>query len=609
MNSFVTLIQETQRGEDGYPKYRSAHINVEITSSIKSIKYVCKYVTKGSDHAAFGLGKTDDTDEIKIYESDRYISSSEAAWKTLANNVAERIENPPTTTLQAFFQICQTDNFARTLLYSQVASYYVWKNKNFVRCKQGQNVEGWPGVKKDTALSRVYTIHPNNVECYHLRLLLHYVKGPTSYSFLKTVNNIEYPTFQATYKALGLLKDDNQWDFALEEAALCRSPNKMRELFSEIVLQNEPSLIEEQWFVYKQTLNSIKLNLGKCIFLDAPGGTGKTHLINILLAKVRSSYGIVIAAASLGIAATLLHGGKTAFKWPLNLNTIEIPTCNINKQSNMAKVLKKCKLIVWDASPTSHKKGFEALNNCLKDLRNSNLLMRGVTVLLAGDFRQTTNQCEEKITLLTGLGTVVNTLQEFTYKIYPGIENLKEISMDWLCERAILTSKNETAKEINKILLGSFQAKKMEYRSVNSVLEIDDAVNYPVEFLNSLNPPGFPPHLLTLKIGSPIMLLRNLSLPKLYNGTRLRITDIQKNLIEAQIMTGSAKGESVFILRIPMIPLDYSFQFKRMQFPVKVCFAMTINKSQGQTLKIAGIDVRDMDNFMWHAPESVCPQI
>jgi len=54
--------------------------------------------------------------------------------------------------------------------------------------------------------------------------------------------------------------------------------------------------------------------------------------------------------------------------------------------SNVAKVLKKCKLIVWDESPMSHKKGFESLNICLKDLENSNLLMGGVTVLLAGDF-------------------------------------------------------------------------------------------------------------------------------------------------------------------------------------------------------------------------------
>ncbi|KAL4131460.1 hypothetical protein QTP88_008771 [Uroleucon formosanum] len=142
------------------------------------------------------------------------------------------------------------------------------------------------------------------------------------------------------------------------------------------------------------------------------------------------------------------------------------------------------------------------------------------------------------------------------------------------CEEKI-TLATGLVEEINKTLLDSFQAKIMEYRSVNSVLEIDDAVNYPVEFLNSLNPPGFPPHLLTLKIGTPIMLLRNLSPPKLCNETRLRINDLQKNLIEAQIMTGSAKGESIFIPRIPMIPSDYPIQFKRMQFPVKVCFAMT----------------------------------
>ena len=113
--------------------------------------------------------------------------------------------------------------------------------------------------------------------------------------------------------------------------------------------------------------------------------------------------------------------------------------------------------------------------------------------------------------------------------------------MDWLCERAILTSKNDTAAEINKISFDSFQAETMEYRSINSVLEVDDAVDYPVEFLNSLNPPGFPTHLLTSKVGTPIMLLRNLCPPKLCNGTRLRVIALQKNLIEAKIITGYAK--------------------------------------------------------------------
>lgn len=52
-------------------------------------------------------------------------------------------------------------------------------------------------------------------------------------------------------------------------------------------------------------------------------------------------------------------------------------------------------------------------------------------------------------------------------------------------------------------------------------------------------------------------------------------------------------GETVFLPRIPLIPSDYHFQFKRLLFPVKVCFAMTINKAQGQSLKVAGVDLRN----------------
>ncbi|GFY04397.1 ATP-dependent DNA helicase [Trichonephila clavipes] len=186
--------KETQTGEDGYSQYRrrspddggivtqikgnnvdnrwvvpynpvlsrtfNAHINVEFCNSVKSVKYTCKYVNKGTDQATFGVK---DQDEVTRYESGRYISSSEAVWRILyfpinerfppvmhlsvhlengqrvyftEDNVIHKIINPQKTTLMAFFELCQVDNFVKTLLYCEVPAYYIWKNSKFYRRKK-----------------------------------------------------------------------------------------------------------------------------------------------------------------------------------------------------------------------------------------------------------------------------------------------------------------------------------------------------------------------------------------------------------------------------------------------------------------------------------------
>ena len=73
------------------------------------------------------------------------------------------------------------------------------------------------------------------------------------------------------------------------------------------------------------------------------------------------------------------------------------------------------------------------------------------------------------------------------------------------------------------------------------------------------------------------MLLRNLEPPKLGNGTRLLVKNLQQHVIEAVILDGKYKKDHVFIPRIPIVTEKLTFKFKRLQFPVRLSFAMTIN--------------------------------
>ncbi|CAB3220694.1 unnamed protein product [Arctia plantaginis] len=135
-----------------------------------------------------------------------------------------------------------------------------------------------------------------------------------------------------------------------------------------VVQKNVPLLNSQQKEVYDTLMRAI--DGGNCglYFLDAPGGTGKTFLTSVILATVRARSNIAVAFASSGIAATLLEGcctAHSALKLPLNLQTIEEPTCNITKNSAMAKVLSASKIIIWDECTMAHKRALEALNRTL----------------------------------------------------------------------------------------------------------------------------------------------------------------------------------------------------------------------------------------------------
>jgi hypothetical protein len=180
--------------------------------------------------------------------------------------------------------------------------------------------------------------------------------------------------------------------------------------------------------------------------------------------------------------------------------------------------------------------------------------------------------------------------------IYPDFKQ-NYLNASYLKERAILTTTNEIVDDINSYILTLVPGEVKEYYSADSISKCFETCNdanilYPIEYLNSLNANNFPQHNLTLKIGVPIMLLRNINQTiGLCNGTRMIVTNLGDNVIEALIITGSNIGHKVLIPRINLTTRGskWPFVLNRRQFPVKVCYAMTINKSQGQTLSNVGI--------------------
>jgi ATP-dependent DNA helicase PIF1 len=131
----------------------------------------------------------------------------------------------------------------------------------------------------------------------------------------------------------------------------------------------------------------------------------------------------------------------------------------------------------------------------------------------------------------------------------------------------------------------------VSYKSIDTVCNATEVVNYTTEFLNSLDLPSKPLHNLQLKIGSPVILLRNFNSPRFRNGTLLVIKKLMKIVIEAIILNGKLRGENILSPRIPIIPTYVPIQFKRLKFSIRLAFAMTINKSQGQTISVCGLDL------------------
>ena len=148
-------------------------------------------------------------------------------------------------------------------------------------------------------------------------------------------------------------------------------------------------LNNDQKFSYNTIMEVILRKQTMAFFVDGPGGTGKTFLYRALLASLRSDGHIAIATATSGIAATLLPGGRTAhsrFKIPLIPEASS--TCSISKQSDLAELIRRAVVLIWDEAPMVNRRALEALNRTLQDLMEINSPFGGKVLILGGDFRQ-----------------------------------------------------------------------------------------------------------------------------------------------------------------------------------------------------------------------------
>ena len=175
---------------------------------------------------------------------------------------------------------------------------------------------------------------------------------------------------------------------------------------------------------------------------------------------------------------------------------------------------------------------------------------------------------------------------------------IQEKNYSEMSQCAILSARNVDVDDINEQVTNLLdKLTEKIYSAIDSIENCNNGELNDVllpEYLNTLKPTSLPPYILRLRKNCIVMLIRNISINEgLCNGTRLQVLEFSNHLLKCKILTGDKRNNIVFLNRITLYcENEYPFTFKRRQFPIKMAFAMTINKAQGQTFKKIGIDLR-----------------
>ncbi|KAK3878377.1 hypothetical protein Pcinc_016961 [Petrolisthes cinctipes] len=191
--------------------------------------------------------------------------------------------------------------------------------------------------------------------------------------------------------------------------------------------------------------------------------------------------------------------------------------------------------------------------------------------------------------MLLPTGSTIIDLCSFIYPDSSAVSaDISDISH--LAERGTLAPLNKDVEEINKHMIQKLPGEERVYTSIDTVTNPDLAAQYQPEDLHCHRPSAFPDHILRLKLRGPVYVIRNLYPPMICNGTKLLIIRLDSTNAQGKIIDGRYTGEIYYIPRILFITQDdlHGVPFKRLQFPLRLAYAFTINRSHGSTLDIAG---------------------
>lgn len=304
---FATM---TTHGDDEYPNYRrrdngriivvsrckldnrwvvpynpylismfDCHMNVEICSTVKLVKYMYKYIYKGHDKVSFQLGTVsghEEIDEIKQFQDGRWIGSCEAVWRIYGfclyymipavytlqvhlegeqiiafardADIADLLDNEDMsrTMLTEFFRM-NAEDFATqqlNLTYTEFAERHVWQS----------GIRRWKKRSRRRIVARMASVNPKEGDRYFERLLLKHVRSPRGYNDLLTVAGKLCATYRESAMRRGLLQSDDYVDETLEEATNFEMPESLRYLFAILLVYCEPMNPSELWDKYEAHL-------------------------------------------------------------------------------------------------------------------------------------------------------------------------------------------------------------------------------------------------------------------------------------------------------------------------------------------------------------------